>query len=143
VARYFLTRDPDAAVDRRSRLLQSNRESMWTAFILYSHALFARGLESLLAAAQGVIVTGVEPTGEKALARIEALSPDVIIIECDPYAPEAENLLSRFMPAHPRTVIVRLNLQNNTAILYSARPCTADSVEDLLESVLSSLTARR
>jgi DNA-binding NarL/FixJ family response regulator len=116
---------------------------MWTAFILYSHALFARGLESLLTAAQGVIVTGVEPTGEKAFARIEGLGPDVIIMESDPCAPEADNLLTRFMGEHPQTIIVRLNLQDNTAIIYSGRRCTAYSVEDLLECVLSSLTARQ
>jgi hypothetical protein len=43
---------------------------------------------------------------------------------------------------HPETIIVRLNLQDNSAILYSGRRCAANSVEDLLESVLSLLAAR-
>jgi DNA-binding NarL/FixJ family response regulator len=115
---------------------------MWRAVILYTHPLFARGLESLLTAKDGLIVTGVEQMGEKAFARVKALSPDVMIIEFDPCASEPENLLSRFMMEHPETIIVRLNLQDNSAILYSGRRCAANSVEDLLESVLSLLAAR-
>jgi DNA-binding NarL/FixJ family response regulator len=115
---------------------------MWRVFILYTHPLFARGLESLLTAADGVIVTGVEQTGEKAFARVKALRPDVMIIESDPCASERESLLSRFMTEHPETIIVRLNLQDNSAILYSGRRCAANSVEDLLECVFSLLAAR-
>lgn len=115
---------------------------MWTAFILYIHPLFARGLESLLTATNGVMVTGLEPTGEKAFARVEGLRPDVIIIESDPRVPQPENFLSAWMKKHPETVIVRLNLQDNTAILNSDHRCTADSVEDLLACVLPFLTVR-
>ena len=115
---------------------------MWTAFILYTHPLFARGLESLLTAANEVVVAGVEPTGHEAFARVEELRPDVIIIESDPRVPQPENFLSAWMKKHPETVIVRINLQDNTAILNSDHRCTADSVEDVLACVLPFLTVR-
>jgi chemotaxis response regulator CheB len=115
---------------------------MWTAFILYTHPLFARGLESLLTPADGVVVTGLEPIGEKAFALVEPLRPDVIFIESDRGVPQPENFLSVWMKKHPETVIVSLNLQDTTAIIYYGRRCTADSAEDLLECVLGSLTAR-
>ena len=54
---------------------------MWTAFILYSHSLFARGLETLLQGQNGVTVTGVELQGDEAFAHIKILKPDVIIVE--------------------------------------------------------------
>jgi DNA-binding NarL/FixJ family response regulator len=112
---------------------------MWTAFILYSHSLFARGLETLLQGQNGVIVTGVEQKGDEAFAHIRVLKPDVIIVEAEPTGFEPEKLLSRFLREQPRARMVRLNLEDNTAILYSGSRCTANSVEDLIQCVLSSL----
>ncbi|MGE5306545.1 MAG: hypothetical protein ACM3TN_24820 [Alphaproteobacteria bacterium] len=112
---------------------------MWTAFILYSHSLFARGLETLLQGQNGVTVTGVELQGDEAFAHIKILKPDVIIVEGEQTGFEPEQLLSRFLREQPRARMVRLNLEDNTAILYSGSRCTADSVEDLIQGVLSSL----
>ena len=112
---------------------------MWTAFILYSHSLFARGLETLLQGQNGVTVTGVELKGDEAFAHIRVLKPDVIIVEADQSGFEPEQFLCRFLREQPRARMVRLNLEDNTAILYSGSRCTANSVEDLIQCVLSSL----
>jgi len=112
---------------------------MWTAFILYHHSLFARGLEKLLQAQDGVVVTGVEKTSDKAFGRIKELKPDVIIIEADQRESEPEELFSRFLREQPNAKMVRLSLEDNTAILYSGRRCTANSVEDLMQCVVTSL----
>ena len=106
---------------------------MWTAFILYTHSLFARGLETLLQGQQGVVVTGVALKGDEAFARIKALKPDVIIVEAEPTGFEPEQMLSTFLREQPRARMVRLNLQDNTAIVYSGSRCTATSVEDLMQ----------
>jgi len=116
---------------------------MWTAFILYSHSLFAHGLAKLLQRQDGFTITGVEKTGREALAHIKQLNPDVIIVEGEQGKPEPEKLLSRFLREQPHTRMVRLNLEDNTAFLYSGSRCTANSIEDLMQSVLKSLMAER
>ncbi|MGE5303418.1 MAG: hypothetical protein ACM3TN_08830, partial [Alphaproteobacteria bacterium] len=92
---------------------------MWTAFILYNHSLFAHGLEKLLQRQDGVTVTGVEKTGREALDHIKRLNPDVIIVEAEQMGSEPEKLLSRFLREQHQARMVRLNLQDNTAFLYS------------------------
>jgi DNA-binding NarL/FixJ family response regulator len=116
---------------------------MWTAFILYHHSLFARGLEKLLQAQQGVVVTGVEKTSDQAFARLTELRPDVIIIEAEQRESEPEKLFSRFLREQPNARMIRLSLEDNTAILYSGRRCTANSVEDLMQSVVTSLLTEK
>ncbi len=116
---------------------------MWTAFILYSHSLFAHGLEKLLQGHGGVTVTGVEKTGREALAHIKRLNPDVIIVEGEQGKPEPEKLLSRVLREQPQTKMIRLNVENNTAFLYSGSRCTANSIEELMQSVVKSLMAER
>lgn len=116
---------------------------MWTAFILYNHSLFAHGLEKLLQRQEGVTVAGVEKTGREAFDHVKRINPDVIIVECEQRKSEPEKLLARFLREQPKAKVVRLNLQNNTAFLYSGSRCTANSIEDLIESVLKSLVAER
>ncbi len=116
---------------------------MWTAFILYSHSLFAHGLERLLQRQDGVTVTGVEKTGREALAHIKRLNPDVIIVEAEQGKSEPEKLLPRFLRQQPQARMVRLNPEDNTAFLYSGSRCTANSIEDLVQSVLRSLITER
>jgi DNA-binding NarL/FixJ family response regulator len=112
---------------------------MWTAFILCKHSLFARGLEALLQEQNGVTVTGVELEGDETFAHLRALKPDVIIVEAEQTGFEPEKLLSRFLREQPRARMVRLNLEDNTAFLYSGSRCTANSVEELIQCVLSLL----
>ena len=116
---------------------------MWTAFILYNHSLFAHGLEKLLQRQDGVTVAGVEKTGREALAHIKQLNPDVIIVEAERGKAEPEKILVRFLREQPKARMVHLNLEDNTAFLYSGSRCTANSVEDLIQSVLSSLMTER
>lgn len=121
----------------------SRHEIMCTAFILYSHSLFAHGLEKLLQGEDGVTVAGVEKKGRAAFAQIKQLKPDVVIVEAEQGKPEPEKLLSRFLREQPQTRMIRLNLEDNTAFLYSGSRCTANSIEDLIQSVLKSVMTER
>lgn len=113
---------------------------MWTAFILYTHSLFARGLETLLAEQDGIVVTGMGLKGDEALGRIKVLRPDVIIVEAEPAGFEPEQLLWRFLHEQPRARMVRLNLEDNTAFFYSGSRCTAASIEELIRCLSTLLT---
>ncbi len=112
---------------------------MWTAFILYRNSLFARGLEKLLQAQQDLTVMGVEKKSDKAFARIKELRPDVVIIEAEERESKPEELFSDFLREQAAAKMIRLNLHDNTAILYSGRRCAANSMEDLMKSFLSFL----
>ncbi len=114
---------------------------MWTAFILYRNSLFARGLEKLLQTQRGVVVTGVEKTSDKAFARIKDVKPDVVIIEAEEGESEPDALFCRFLREQSAAKMIRLNLRDNTAILYSGRRCTADSIENLMQSFFRFLMA--
>jgi DNA-binding NarL/FixJ family response regulator len=111
---------------------------MCTVFILYNHSLFARGLEQLLQENSKVKITGVEASGEKAFARIEALKPDVVIVEAEQEESGPEMLLSRFLHEQLKARMVRLSLKDNSAIVYCGRRCEANTAEDLVKAVLSS-----
>ena len=110
---------------------------MCTVFILYDHYLFARGLEELLQQEKEVQVMGIEARGKDAFSHIRTLNPDVIIVEAKEGDSEPEMLLARFLHEHLQTRVVRLNLEDNSCILYSGHRCTAQSVQDLLKCVLT------
>src|SRR5512142_2076750 len=110
----------------------------WTASIPYAHALFGRGVESLLRTRAGVIVKGAEKTGEDAFARIKVIQPDVIIVEA-----ESDGIFSRLIQEQPRARVIRLSLRDNAVTYYSGRSCTVDSVEDLVQSVMDAFAFER
>ncbi|MBI4522366.1 MAG: response regulator transcription factor [Deltaproteobacteria bacterium] len=112
---------------------------MCTVFILYNHSLFACGLKELLQQQEGVKVMGIEARGEEAFSHLSELNPDVIIVEAKEGESEPEMLLSRFLHEHLRARVVRLNLEDNSCILYSGSRCTANSVEDLIKCVVTSI----
>ena len=116
---------------------------MCTVFILYNHSLFARGVETLLKETSRMKVMGVEANGEEAFARIEALKPDVVIVEAEHGESGPEILLSRFLHVQLKARMVRLSLKDNTAIVYCGRRCEANTAEDLVKAVLSSKVVRQ
>lgn len=84
-------------------------------------------------------VVGVEARGEKAFASIRALNPEVIIVEAKEDESEPEMLLSRSLHEHLQAKVVRLSMEDNSCILYSGARCTANSVEELIKCVVTSI----
>ena len=115
---------------------------MWTAFILYNHSLFARGLRELLREKDEVRVLGVEARGEEAFAHIRALKPDVVIVEAKKGESEPEILLSRFLREQCQARLVQLNLEDNTCLSDSGCRCTINSVEDLVRCLVRSVATQ-
>ncbi len=112
-------------------------ENMTTAFIIYNHLLFARGLEELLQGKDEVRLLGVEARGKEAFARIRVLNPDVVIVEADKQESEPEIPFSRFLHDQCRTRVIQLNLEDNTCISDSGCRCTLYAVEDLVRCLSS------
>jgi DNA-binding NarL/FixJ family response regulator len=82
---------------------------------------------------------GVVLKDDKALERIRTLKPDVIIAEVERNKSGPEALLTKLLRKQPQAKVLRVSLEDNTATLYSARRWTADTVEELVEGMLTSV----
>lgn len=104
--------------------------------IASSHGLFAQGLRSLLRERQGngVDVIGVVSNLEQAMAAMERLNPDLIIIDYDDEALNRDEFLARFVGGEKKLRVVLLSLQSGTeALVYDRRTLAAAQIDDWLK----------
>jgi cytochrome c oxidase subunit 2 len=104
--------------------------------IASSHPLFGQGLRSLLQARQatGVEVVGMVATLEQALAALERLNPDLIIVDYDDDQLNRDEFLARFVEGEKKLRVVLLSLQSSSeAIVYDRRTLAASQIDDWLE----------
>lgn len=104
--------------------------------IASSHALFARGLSSLLQTRQqkDVEVVGVVSSVEQAILQIERLSPDLIIVDYDDESLNRDEFLARFVEGEKKLRVVLLSLHDGEhALVYDRRTLAAAQVDDWLE----------
>lgn len=112
---------------------------MRSVFILYENTLFARGLERLLRE-ESVKVVGSAMQDKQALDRIRKAEPDVIIAEVESKKPESGFLLGRLLRELPRSTVVRVSLDDNSATLYTGHRWTANTAHDLVKEILTSVS---
>ncbi len=115
---------------------------MRSVFILYENTLFARGLERLLRE-EGVKVVGSAMQDKQALDRIRKVEPDVVIAEVESKRPESGFLLGRLLRELPRSVVVRVSLDDNSATLYTGHRWTANTAHDLVKEILTSVSSTK
>jgi cytochrome c oxidase subunit 2 len=104
--------------------------------IASNHPLFGQGLRSLLRERQGsgVSVVGVVSNVEQALAALERLDPDLIIVDYDDEALNRDEFLARFVEGERKLRVVLLSLQSgHQAIVYDRRTMAASQIDDWLE----------
>ncbi|HEY5669043.1 MAG TPA: cytochrome c oxidase subunit II [Anaerolineales bacterium] len=104
--------------------------------IASSHALFGQGLRSLLLARQKaeVEVVGMVSSLGEALAAIDVLNPDLVIVDYDDQALNREEFLARFVGSEKKLRVVLLSLQNpEEAIVYDRRTMAAAQIDRWLE----------
>ena len=115
---------------------------MRSVFILYENTLFARGLERLLRE-EGLKVVGSAMQDKQALDRIKKAEPDVIIAEVESKKPESGFLLGRLLRELPRSVVVRVSLDDNSATLYTGHRWTANTAHELVKEILTSVSSTK
>ena len=115
---------------------------MRSVFILYQNTLFARGLERLLRE-EGLKVVGSAMQDKQALDRIKKAEPDVIIAEVESKKPESGFLLGRLLRELPRSTVVRVSLDDNSATLYTGHRWTANNAHDLVKEILTSVSSTK
>ncbi len=101
--------------------------------LVSGHPLFAEGVFSLINGQAGLAVVGVTPPGEQALADIQTLKPDVVVVDTDTrnYSVSLPELLHH----SPGIKFIGLSLDNNDIRVYYQRIKKSTGVDVLVEAI--------
>ncbi len=101
-------------------------------FILYSHGLFARGVQSLLGQEAEVEVVGMERIDRLALEEIRRLRPDVILVDSSADPDDHCLTISGIFQEIPEARVIALSLRENGIDIYDKQRIAAAGPKDLL-----------
>src|SRR5512134_1759275 len=125
---------PDKAVhppDPEGQIRQPQR-----VLIVSSHALFGKGIQHLLQTrhAGNVQVVGIVGSVEEAMAALETLRPDLVVVDYDDGAVNRDEFLARFVGGERKLRVVLFSLKEggSDAIVYDRRTLRASQIEDWL-----------
>ena len=107
---------------------------MLRVFMLSNLPLFSQGVELLLCREPGVEIVGRENDVEQALARINELKPDVVILDNDLQAADPAPIAVRILE-RTKTKVMGLSLHSNTIYIYRKEQCIAHGIEDLMDAI--------
>jgi cytochrome c oxidase subunit 2 len=109
----------------------------WRVLIVSSHPLFAEGLRSLLSrrVQADVAVVGIATSIHETTAAIQALQPDLVIVDHDDERVNRAEFLARFVEGEGslRVVLISLKAGGDEAILYDRRTLAASQIDEWLE----------
>lgn len=129
----------DQKLWQKSSTLQLQRvkgkKRMLSIFIVSSHLMFSRGLESLLGQDDELKVIGQETDTEQAIKQIKELHPDVVIVYDDEERGISPSLIIEILKLHSGTRVISLNLQNNIFHVYQTVQKVARKPEDLFKAI--------
>jgi cytochrome c oxidase subunit 2 len=102
--------------------------------IVSSHPLFGEGLRSLLRERRPEVETiGLATSTDEALAALDRLAPDLVIVDHDDEAVNREEFLARFVEGERAMRVMLVSLKEaDRAVVYDRRTLTASQVEDWL-----------
>lgn len=115
---------------------ESDQRKTRRVLIASSHALFGKGLRSLLQEREqaDVKVVGMVSNIEEAMDALESLNLDLIIVDYDDEALNREEFLARFVEGEKKLRMVLLSLQSDKeALVYDRRTMAAAQINDWLE----------
>ncbi len=104
--------------------------------IASSHPLFGQGLRGLLKKRPeaDVEVVGMVSNLNEAIAALEKLTPDLIIVDYDDINLNRDEFLARFVEGEQKLRVVLLSLQSaGNAIVYDRRTLAASQIDDWLD----------
>lgn len=108
---------------------------MKRVFILSSHPILGKGIESLLQWEEGLTIVGHEIDPDRAMEQIKALQPDVVIVDCsDAEAARALTVMRPFKQG-TRPCVIGLDLSENTISIYHGEQRPIQDVDDLIAAV--------
>jgi len=104
-------------------------------FILYSHGLFARGVQSLLNKVGQVEVVGVEKDDQQALDTIKALNPDVILVDSGTTREDPCLTIAEIFQEAPGARVISLSLEESGIDVYDKQRIVACGPDDLVRAI--------
>ena len=114
----------------------SSSNKITRVLIASSHPLFGQGLRSLLQErrAGGVEVIGMVSTPQELYQSLQALSPDLIVVDYDDEKLRRDEVLAQFFEGEKQLRVVLLSLHTNReAIVYDRRTLVASQIDDWLQ----------
>ncbi len=110
---------------------------MKRVFILSSHPLFGKCIETLLGQDREVQIVGHTKDLDLAIEQIRTLQPDVVIV--DSKEPEANRgkIMMQIMKEELKTEVVGLNLSDNTVLVCRGEQHTIKELGDFIAMVTS------
>lgn len=99
-------------------------------FILYSHPLFAKGIESLLHQEAGLEVASLSLDQGDLLEAVKAFGPDVVIIDSDPQV--VAQLVPRLLQQHPGLKVVGMTPGENEVTVHYRQQERVTTIGDLV-----------
>ena len=88
--------------------------------IVDDHRLFREGLSALLKSAAPTTVSGEAATGAEAIAQVEALSPDVVLMDIQMPDMNGITATRRILAEHPSIGIIMLTMLEDDDSLFAA-----------------------
>jgi DNA-binding NarL/FixJ family response regulator len=104
-------------------------------FVLSCNPIFNQGVQELLSHDAGMQMVGREALGDQALAHIQALGPDTVIVDAGDPTHNRTALVLRILEDVPGVQVVELSLQNNTINIFRKRQKVARCVDDLRKAL--------
>lgn len=111
----------------------------WRILILSHHPMFGDGMRSLLAGQNRAAVEIVQrmDSAHEAMATLQTLRPDVVIVDCDDETINRDEFLARFVESEQplRVVLVSLK-ETGPVVLYDRRTLSVAQVDDWLSEII-------
>ena len=108
---------------------------MARVFIFCQNPLFGEGVENLLHRDPELRIVGSESDPTRAIEQINALQPDVVIIDGDSPVDDLGPALASILKQNAHARVIGLNLQSNTMCMYRGEKRVVREVNDLLEAI--------
>lgn len=89
-------------------------------FIADDHALFREGLRALISATADITCVGDAATGEEALSQIEALQPDVVLMDINMPGVSGIEAMRRTLRTHPTANVIMVTMLEDDASIFAA-----------------------
>jgi len=104
-------------------------------FMVSGFPLFCEGVIALLREKNGLEFVGREAHPDRAIAQIEGVRPDVVIVDTGDVTCDASALVMRILREHCEIKIIGLNLHDNTICLFHEERHSIRGVEDLMNAI--------
>jgi DNA-binding NarL/FixJ family response regulator len=108
---------------------------MKRVFMLSRQPLFSQGIEKLLRQRPGFEIIGREANAHQAVNCIQALAPDIVILDSQDLASTPADVVAAVLRAAPGARLISLNLENDQIMVYHGERRTARSIDDLCEAM--------